>query len=236
MTAPDATLRHQINTFYAALRTNDVEKIQEMLRNDFPIEWAQVFSETSLPEYAMRHGAVEAAWVVMSAGVLPEKWSAFTGDAWKAFLKKGWEMATTSTGARIPLEEYTKIAKVGLKVTGQNFPGWLDKMLDTTSVSAASLASNLRGSFGSLWSKWTEKPRPVYVEPVKVERPVGPIPPREQAAVAPSRSAKRSSKSASAKTVGATKKTAKAAPKASKTAPTKAPSANPPKTSRKPSK
>lgn len=231
MTAPDATLRPQINTFYAALRTNDVDKLQEMLRNDFPIEWAQVFSETSLPEYAMRHGAVEAAWVVMSAGVLPEKWSAFTGDAWKAFLKKGWEMATTSTGARIPLEEYTQIAKVGLKITGQNFPAWLDKMLDTTSVSAASLASNLRGSFGSLWSKWTEKPRPVYVEPVKVERPVATAPPRsrEQSAVAPSRSAKRSPKNAPAKTVGATKKAAKAAP-------TKATSANPPKTSRKPSK
>lgn len=231
MTAPDATLRPQINTFYAALRTNDVEKIQEMLRNDFPIEWAQVFSETSLPEYAMRHGAVEAAWVVMSAGVLPEKWSAFTGDAWKAFLKKGWEMATTSTGARIPLEEYTKIAKVGLKITGQNFPSWLDKMLDTTGLSTASLANNLKGSFGSLWSKWRDKPR--SVEPVG--RPPDPAQ-SEPEVVKPRVAAKKTVKRAPTKTaVPPAKKPGKKAGKATNRQTTAGkPAARATKVSRKP--
>lgn len=176
-------MRPQVQAFYEALRSNDVTTVQSMLDNKFPLEWAQTFAETSLPEYAMSHGSVECAWLMMSHGVMPEKWSAFTGEAWKAFLKKGWEMATAPDGGNLSMEAYRKIAKVGLKVTGQNFPSWMDKVMNESAVAATRVTTSVLGSMGRLWGRVVERldaapvettqgstTGPIFVAPIKVPR------------------------------------------------------------------
>lgn len=180
---PANLMRPQVQAFYEALRSNDTNSVQSMLDNKFPLEWVQTFAETSLPEYAMSHGSVECAWLLMSHGVMPEKWSAFTGDAWKAFLKKGWEMATSPDGANLSVEAYRKIAKIGLKVTGQNFPSWMDKIMSDSAATATRVGTSVWGGVNRLWGRVVErleaeaaapvapqqKP-PIYVAPIKVNR------------------------------------------------------------------
>lgn len=184
-------MRPQVQAFYEALRANDVTALQNMLEKDFPLEWAQTFAETSLPEYAMSHGSVECAWLLMSHGAMPEKWSAFTGDAWKAFLKKGWEMATSNEGGNLSMEAYRKIAKMGLKVTGQNFPSWMDKIMNDSAATATRMTTSVLGSVGKLWSRvvdrWeaenasanasTDEPvkSPIFVAPIKMKSRANPV-------------------------------------------------------------
>lgn len=179
---PPNLMRPQVQAFYEALRSNDTISVQKMLDNKFPLEWAQTFAETSLPEYAMSHGSVECAWLMMSHGVMPEKWSAFTGDAWKAFLKKGWEMATSPDGANLSVEAYRKIAKIGLKVTGQNFPSWMDKMMSDSAATATRVSTSVWGGFNRMLSRLQERletesvpeqapeKSPIFVPPIKGNR------------------------------------------------------------------
>lgn len=180
-TAPPPMMRAQVQRFYAALRANDVSVVNDMLENDFPIQWAQAFSEHSLPEFAMRHGAVESAWLLMSKGVMPENWSGFTGDAWKAFLKKGWELATSQSNVNLSMETYLKIAKVGIKVTGERLPSWLDKAMSESSTAATRVTTSLMSGLSKLMSRVRESfdtpqeteentgsTRPIFVAPVKM--------------------------------------------------------------------
>lgn len=179
---PPNLMRPQVQAFYEALRSNDTIGVQKMLDNKFPLEWAQTFAENSLPEYAMSHGSVECAWLLMSHGVMPEKWSAFTGDAWKAFLKKGWEMATSPDGANLSMEAYRKIAKIGLKVTGENFPSWMDKVMSDSAATATRVGTSVWDGMNRLWGRLQErldaeaasevapKKSPIFVPPIKVNR------------------------------------------------------------------
>lgn len=173
-------MRPQVQSFYEALRSNNVAALQTLLDNDFPLDWAQTFAETSLPEYAMSHGSVECAWLLMSHGAMPEKWSAFTGDAWKAFLKKGWEMATANDGGNLSIDAYRKIAKMGLKVTGQNFPSWMDKIMNDSAATATRMTTTVLGSVTKLWGRVVDRweaeaapsdetvKTPIFVPPVKM--------------------------------------------------------------------
>lgn len=173
-------MRPQVQSFYEALRANDVTAVQKMLEKDFPLEWAQTFAETSLPEYAMSHGSVECAWLLMSHGAMPEKWSAFTGDAWKAFLKKGWEMATSNDNQNLSIDAYRKIAKMALKVTGQNFPSWMDKVMSDSAATATRMTTSVLGSVTRLWDRVVEHwdievplgeesvKTPIFVKPIKM--------------------------------------------------------------------
>lgn len=173
-------MRPQVQSFYDALRSNDVAALQVLLDNDFPLDWAQTFAETSLPEYAMSHGSVECAWLLMSHGAMPEKWSAFTGDAWKAFLKKGWEMATANDGGNLSIDAYRKIAKMGLKITGQNFPSWMDKIMNDSAATATRMTTSVLGSVTKLWGRVVERwdteaapneepgKTPIFVKPIKM--------------------------------------------------------------------
>lgn len=220
---PPNLMRPQVQAFYEALRSNDTISVQKMLDNKFPLEWAQTFAENSLPEYAMSHGSVECAWLLMSHGVMPEKWSAFTGDAWKAFLKKGWEMATSPDGANLSVEAYRKIAKIGLKVTGENFPSWMDKVMSDSAATATRVGTSVWGGMNRLWGRLQErldaeaasevapKKSPIFVPPIKVNR--APEAPKVDAQKVINRRAKASSKPSSPapKTTKATKvaKTAK---------------------------
>lgn len=149
-------LRSQVQTFYSAVRSNNAEAVEKMINDGFPIEWAQAFSETSLPELAMRHGAVETSWLLMSKGLMPEKWSDFSGDAWKVFLKKGWDMTVSKDGAHLSMESYAKIAKIGLKITGQQLPGWLDKVLAQSTTGATKLTGNVMSRFSGFLSRVRE--------------------------------------------------------------------------------
>lgn len=173
-------MRPQVQSFYEALRSNDVAALQALLDKDFPLEWAQTFAETSLPEYAMSHGSVECAWLLMSHGAMPEKWSAFTGDAWKAFLKKGWEMATANDGGSLSIDAYRKIAKMGLKITGQNFPSWMDKIMNDSAATATRMTTTVLGSVTKLWGRVVERwdaetpieepvKTPIFVKPIKMD-------------------------------------------------------------------
>lgn len=154
-TVPDQ-LRNQVQAFYAAIRSNDAESVETMLNDGFPIKWAQAFAETSLPEFAMRQGAVETSWLLMSKGLMPEKWSDFSGDAWKVFLKKGWDMTVSKDGAHLSIESYAKIAKIGLKVTGQQLPGWLDKVLTQSTTGATKLTDSMMSKFSGFLSRVRE--------------------------------------------------------------------------------
>ncbi len=97
-------LREQVQRFYQALRDNDVQTLEDLKDNKFPFKWAQSFSETSLPEYAMKHGSVEGAWWLMANGQMPENWTSFTGSTWKSFLKKGLQMALSGQGPSISMD------------------------------------------------------------------------------------------------------------------------------------
>ena len=143
MSLPDPSLRPQIQAFYAAIRDNNVERLEEFSKSQFPLAWAQAFSETSLPEYAMRHGSVEAAWWLMAHGAMPEKWSAFSGDVWKTFLKKGLALALSKQGPSIPMDVYKNILKVAFKTTGEKIPSWLDQYTATASTFAGSLLNRV---------------------------------------------------------------------------------------------
>ena len=150
LSAPDPALRPQILDFYAALRRNDVAALDEFATQGFPLAWVQAFAETSLPEYAMRHGAVEGAWWLMAKGVMPERWSEFSGDAWKTFLKKGFNLAISRQGPSIPMDVYKNILKVGLKTTGEKLPSWLDQYTTTATTLAGGLLDRVSGRFSEL--------------------------------------------------------------------------------------
>ena len=121
-------LRPHIKKFYQALKANDVAFLKDQKSHGFPLEWVQTFAEVSLPEYAMQNNAVEAAWWLMAEGVMPEKWSVFTGAAWTGFLKKGLQLALSGSGsaAVLPMEAYKNILKIALITTGEKAPAWLE--------------------------------------------------------------------------------------------------------------
>jgi len=129
--------------FFSAIRQNDLETLNKMLENDFPLDWAQTFAETSLPEYAMKHGAVEAAWWLMSQNVMPESWAAFSGDTWKSFLNRGWNLVVSKEGPSIPMDAYKEIIKSGMKKTGGVFPSWLEQTLSSSVKNIGSVAGSI---------------------------------------------------------------------------------------------
>lgn len=129
MDNPSPVLRRQMQIFYKSLRENDIATLTTLHDNGLPLSWVQSMAEQSLPEYAMRHNAPEAAWWLMSQGVMPEDWSSFTGSAWKSFLKSGWEMVNSKDTTLLSFQVYTDIVKAGLKVSGERMPEWLDGVL-----------------------------------------------------------------------------------------------------------
>lgn len=139
---PDPQLRGLMQDFYRSIRENDTDKLEELSQNGLPLAWVQSMSETSLPEYAMKHGSVEASWWLMSKGIMPESWSEFSGGAWKAFMKKGWQMVM-SQDSDLSLGTYKNIMMVGVKATGERLPSFLEQ-------SGAQLSTQAKGLFGKL--------------------------------------------------------------------------------------
>ena len=153
MNIPDSALRPQIQKFYLSLRNNDIEELDVLSSKGLPLLWIQSFAETSLPEYAMKNGSVEAAWWLMAKGVLPENWAAFTGSATSNFFKKGLALVVSRQGQSIPIDVYKKIVKLAFKTTGENIPSWLNQFTGSSMSNAADTASKLFGRIGQHFDK-----------------------------------------------------------------------------------
>lgn len=163
-------LKEEVKGFYELIKSNDVVGMEGKVKSGFPLKWMAVFSETSLPEYAMRHGNVEAAWWLMANGTMPDNWTAFSGNAWKSFLKKGLAMAMTDNGPGISLGAYKNIVKIALKKTGENLPSFIDSAIMQSSNVAAGLASSLFNSLmGTLdkLSQMEQEKEPKHEKPEK---------------------------------------------------------------------
>ena len=74
---------------------------------------------------------------------MPESWAAFSGDAWKSFLKRGWNLVVSKEGPSIPVEAYKEIIKSGMKKTGEVFPSWLEQTLSSSVKNIGSVAGSI---------------------------------------------------------------------------------------------
>lgn len=139
--------RTHVLVFYQALQHNNIVEIQHLIQsNDLDLTTLQMYAETSLPEYAMKHGSVEAAWFLMSKDIFPEDWGQFTGQAWKSFLKKGWGMVRQKETS-IPLDTYLKIVQIGIKTTGEKLPTYLQHILESSSPQIQQVKHHVVGVF-----------------------------------------------------------------------------------------
>ena len=139
-------LREEVKNFYNLIKDNDIEGMQKKVDEGFPIKWMSVFSQKSLPEYAMENGNVQAAWWLMANGHMPESWSSFGGSAWKSFLKKGLSMALSNDNTGISLSSYKNIVKIAVKTTGENLPSFIDSAISQSANVASVFATSIFNS------------------------------------------------------------------------------------------
>ena len=185
---PPPALRAAVTAFYEALRSNDIPALTQHQKAGFPLAWAKAFAPESLPEYAMRHGSVEAAWWLMGNGVMPENWGHFTGRAWTSFVKKGLAMALSGDASvRLPLEAYKEIMRVAVRTTGERLPGWFDELKSQSQTATQSLWSLAASSWDALL-KATQANMP--------EEPKPPIRPAQKPSARPRRTPNKASASA----------------------------------------